>query len=278
MALAKYSDTNLPTVSEVRSRWCFGLPLSKEDGAVMVDPDIQCYIDAAIKTVERRLGIYLKPTVIVTNPDEGALVQGTEYDIGEPAYDYDAQAYRQWGFLQLRERPVRKILGLKLVLPNGQVIVDFMTRPEWIKLYPDQGQIHIVPYAGDPSLFYLLGGSQAGYPFVTGQLNRALPQMWYVDYIAGYELNAIPADIRNAVAKIAAIDVLGIAGSAVLAGLANASTSIDGLSESFGTTASATSTTYGAHIAQYQKEVDDLFDPKKGGARTSERGFTFAVL
>jgi hypothetical protein len=276
--IVSYEDTNLPTVEEVRNRWCFGLPLNKEDGEVMPDEDIKQYIDGARQLVERKLGIYLKPTVIACNPEERGLVQGVDYEVAEPPYDYDVTQYLQWGFMQLRERPVQQLTGLKLVLPNGQIIMDFMTRPEWIKLYPRQGQLHIVPYAGDPTLFALLGGTQSGYPFVTGQINSQLPQMFYVDYVAGYPLNGIPEDVRNVIAKIAAIDVLGIAGDAVLAGVASLSTSIDGLSESFSTTASATNATYGAHILQYQKEVDAFFNAKDGGARSSERGITFSIL
>lgn len=278
MPIIGYNETNLPTVTEIRETWCFGLPLNREDGTAMPDPDIQLYLDGAIRTVERKLGIFLKPTVIVSNPEERGLVEGVDYEKEEAPYDYSARDYSNWGFLQLRERPVQKLNGLKLVLPNGQIIVDFMTRPEWVKLYKDSGQLHIVPYAGDPTLFVMLGGSQSGYPFVTGQINANLPQMWYVDYVAGYAQNRIPEDIRNVVAKIASIDVLGIAGDAVLAGVASLSTSIDGLSESFSTTASATNATYGAHILQYQKEVDSFFNPKEGGGRTSERGFTFVGL
>jgi hypothetical protein len=174
-----------------------------------------------------------------------------------------------------------------------------MERPEWVKLYGKQGQIHIVPYAGDPTLFAILGGSQTGYPFITGQLNTNLPQMHYIDYIAGLGMRTevetqdpttgentlvvkylIPDDIVNVVAKIASIDILGIAGDAILAGVASMSTSIDGISESVSTTASATNATYGAHIIQYQKEIDTFFSSANGGvnARTSIRGITMAVL
>jgi hypothetical protein len=271
------SPTNLPTPSEVRNRWCYGLPLTNEAGRPMADADLLVFLEAAISRVERELGIFLKPTVIACNPDE-SMVKGEDYEKEEAPYDYDVKAWMTYGFLQLKQRPVQKITGLKLVLPNGQIIMDFMKRPEWIKLYKDNGQIHLVPYAGDPALFALLGGSQSGFPFVTGTMNRNLPQMIYVDYEAGYSLYEIPNDIRNVVAKIAAVDVLGIAGDAVLAGVASLSTSIDGLSESFSTTASATSATYGAHIKQYQEEIDSLFDPRKGAARTSERGFTMTGL
>lgn len=279
--LSVSSDTNLPTPSEVRNRWCFGLPLSKEDGSVMTDEDILVYLKGAVAETERRIGVFLKPTKIVARPDERGLVQGVDFDKEEPAYDYDAKAYRQYGFLQLRERPVQSIEGFQMVLPNGMTIIDFYrdenTR-KWVKLYKDSGQVHIVPYAGDPTLFAMLGGTQSGYPFATGRINSNLPQMFYVDYTAGYGLYQIPEDIRNIVAKMASTDVLGIAGDAILAGVASLSTGIDGLSESMSTTASATSATYGAHIKQYKDDIKDFFSPKGGGIRSSERGITFIGL
>ncbi len=278
MAVVSYLDTNLPTVKEIIDRWCFGLPLTKEDGTAMGDKDIQSFLESATCWVERKLGIYLKPTIIACNAEKRGLLKGIDYEVEEPPYDYDARAYRAWGFLQLRQRPVISLQKLSLVLPNGQLIVDFNLRPEWIKLYKKQGQIHIVPYAGDPTLFAILGGSQTGYPLITGQMNGNLPQMFYVDYVAGYPQYDIPKDIRDVVAKKASIDILGIAGDAMLAGVASLSTSVDGLSESFSTTASATNATYGAHILQYQKEIDAFFDPKDGAARSVERGLTFTVL
>jgi hypothetical protein len=247
----------------------------------MADEDLHTFLMGAIREVERKIGIYLKPTTIMCNPEERGLVEGVDYDKEEAPYDYDAKQYMQYGFLQLFERPVQKILSLKMILPNGNEIIDFMydnNRQKWVKLNKKAGQIRIVPYAGDPTIFALMGGSQAGYPFVTGMINANLPHMFHVDYIAGYEAYQIPEDIRNAVAKIASINVLGIAGDAVLAGVASLSTGIDGLSESFSTTASATNATYGAHQLQYQKEVDALFSVKGGALRSSERGITMIGL
>ena len=272
------SDTNLPTPDELRYYWCFGLPLADDQGRILSDDDLKRALEAAISVMEGRLGIYLKPTVITCNPEERGLQKGIDYEVAEPPYDYSAKAWMQYGFLQLRERPVQQVTGFKLVLPNGNIIMDFMTRPEWIKLYPRQGQIHIVPYAGDPTLFYLMGGSASGYPFVTGMINSNLPQMIYVDYVAGYPLGGIPNDVRNVVAKMAAVDVLGIAGDAVMVGISSLSTSVDGLSESVSLTASATSATYGAHIKQLQEEIDAFFDTKKVSARTAERGFTMTGI
>lgn len=278
MPLAKYVDTNLPKVAEIKDTWCFGLPLYDENGAEMTDPSIQLHIDSAIANIERRLGIFLKPTVIMSNPDERGLTEGTDYDKEEPAYDFDAKNYGNWGFLQLKERPVQKLLGMKLVYPNGATIVDFMQSPKWIKLYKSAGQVHLVPYAGDPTILSAMG--TGGYAFVTGQINRNMPQMLYVDYVAGYPLGQIPADIRNAVAKQAAIEVLTIAGDAVMQGITSVSTSIDGLSENTSTAVSADATLYSAHINKYQKDIDNLFaEGGEGqGARSSERGFTLGIL
>lgn len=269
-------NTNIPSPSEVRNRWCYGLPLTNEAGIPMSDEDLVVFIEGAMDSMRRHLGVHLKPMVIACNPDIRGLVKGVDYEVEESAYDYDIRQYKNWGFLQLKQRHVQKVTGLKMVLPNGNTIMDFMTRPEWIKLYKESGQLHIVPYAGDPTLFNLLGGSSSGFPFATGSLNAQLPQMFYVDYEAGFPLYEIPAEVRNNIAKMASIDVLGIAGDAVLAGVASLSTSLDGLSESFSTTASATNATYGAHILQYQKEVDSFFT--KGDARSAYRGITMIGL
>lgn len=273
------SNTNLPTPSEIRNMWCFGLPLTKEDGEPMPDEYILKFLYSAIAETEKNLGVYLKPTKIVSRPHERGLVQGVDYEVEEPAYDYSAYMYRQYGFLQLRRRPIISVDGLKLVLPNGQIIMDFFHNEnvrQWVKEYKKGGQIHLVPYAGDPTLFALLGGSQSGYPFATGRINSNLPQMFYVDYTAGFDWYQIPNDVRNIVAKLCAIDVLGVAGDAVMVGISSISTSIDGISESTSLTASATSATYGAHIKQLQDEVKEYFE--KGNARSKHRGITMTGL
>lgn len=275
------ANTNLPTVQEIRTRWCFGLPLYADDGTEMKDEDIMSFVMSAIKIVERKLGVFLKPMVLVNNAEDRGLVKGTDFDKEEAPYDYDRMSYANYGFLQLRERPVQSIESFSMVLPNGNKIIDFYrdaNTKKWVKLYKDSGQVHIVPYAGDPTLFAMLGGSQTGFPFVTGSMNSNLPQMFNVDYTAGYGLYEVPDDVRNVVAKIASIDLLGISGDAVLAGISSQSISMDGLSESLSTSSSATSGTYTSHTLQMQKEVDNFFSPKGGGARTSERGFTMTGL
>jgi hypothetical protein len=277
--IKKYkSTTNLPSPDDVRRQWCFGLPLATEDGTPMTDEDIISFMNGAIARMERELGVFLKPTIIACNGEMRGLEPGVDFDIEEPPYDYDYKQWFNYGFLQLRHRPVIELHEFKLVLPNNQIIFDFMTKPEWLKTNPRSGQVRIVPYAGDPTIFSLAGSSLSGYPFLTGLIQTNVPQMIFASYVAGFELGQIPSDIVTAVGKMAAIDILGVAGDAVMVGIAGMSTSIDGLSESVSLTASATSATYGAHIKQLQDEVKDFFSAKSGNIRSAVRGVTFTVL
>lgn len=297
MPILDYLDAshNLPTADEMRKRWCFGLPLRAKAatqwtsaGQVLAKEDIESFIRAAIGEVEKKLGVLLKPTIIKSQFSAymQGLTEGTDYDMSEPAYDYAYDQVSKWGFLQTRQWPFISIQGYKLMLPNGQQVLDFgderlgglPPKPtSWIKTYPKQGQILLVPYAGVSSVFYVGGGSGAqgllGY-----QMMRDLPQSLWLDYTAGFALKGVPEIVRNTVAKIAACDILGIVGDSELAGVASYSGGIDGLSQSVSTTATSTSSTYNSHILQYRKEIDAFFDPKDGGARTYYKGFTFTVL
>lgn len=274
------------TAEEVRNTWCFGLPLTKEDGQPIPDQDIELFIKSAERDVERRLGVLLNPTKIVCNPGPE-----DEYDMAEPPYDYNLRQYQNWGFVQLRQWPILTVDRVRLVLPNGQTVVEYPK--EWVKVYPKVGQINIVPYTGSPTVMSVASAGSGGYPLLTGQFARNFPQAIHIDYTAGLGryvdgVWTIPEDIRAVIGKIASIDILGIAGDAILAGVAHISTSVDGLSESFGTTASATNATYGARIMQLRGEVNGFFaesggakgehGTSAGGAKSRYKGFVMKIL
>lgn len=269
-----YTDTNIPTATEMRSRWCLGLPLTDAQGNQLQDIDITEYVMDAVKQTERKLDIFLKPTIVYCNAKSRGLVKGTDYDIDAPAHDYDSKAWFNYGFLQLRHRPVIDLFEFKLVLPNNQVVVDLLANATWVKLKGLNGQVELVPYAGDPTLFALAGTTLSGYPFITGAIQGQIPQMIYASYVAGYDIGEIPTDIRTIVAKQAAVTLLGVAGDALVAGVTNTSTSLDGLSESVTYTVSAKSTLYQARIDMYKQDIKDFFDPKEGSAKEYEHGIT----
>jgi hypothetical protein len=77
-----------------------------------------------------------------------------------------------------------------------------------------------------------------------------------IAYTAGYaDASEIPADLRDIIGKATTCRLLNIIGAGLIAGFASMSLGMDGLSESFSTTASATSSLYGAHIKEY---LDDI--------------------
>ncbi|MGG1673523.1 hypothetical protein ACIFOE_23355 [Paenibacillus sp. NRS-1783] len=271
------SPVGLPTPEEVRKRWCYGLTLADKFGQPMDDRDILGFLMAAVKDTERQLGIFLKPTVIRCNSEVRGLEQGVDYEVEEPPYDYDAQRWQNFGFIQLRQRYANEISEFKLVAYGGQISIDFMHYSDWIKLYKKSSQLHVVTKGrGVP----MLGGYPTGYsaaPFAVGMLSRT-PQVFHIDYTAGLTKEQLTEDIRAVIGKQAAVSVLGVAGDAAMAGVAGYSLSLDGVAESFTSTASAMYGTYSAHITQLQQEVNDFFSPAGGGARTKMRGFTMGGI
>ena len=76
------------------------------------------------------------------------------------------------------------------------------------------------------------------------------------DLVFKWSVTTIPADLKRAIALLAASLPLDIAGDLIAgAGIANFSISMDGLSQSVGTTASATNAGYGSRVIQFLKEL-----------------------
>jgi len=82
-----------------------------------------------------------------------------------------------------------------------------------------------------------------------------------VNYTAGFAAGKIPEIIKDLVGQKAAIGVLHIMGDLIAgAGIANKSISLDGVSQSIGTTSSATNAGYGARIINYEKQIKEALE------------------
>ena len=103
-----------------------------------------------------------------------------------------------------------------------------------------------------------------------------IPDYWNYQYITGFDFEHMPWDLLGVVGKLATFGPLNIAGDLILgsAGIASQSLSIDGLSQSISTTASATNAGYGARLINYQKEIEETV--KRVGA--TYKGYQFVVL
>jgi hypothetical protein len=105
----------------------------------------------------------------------------------------------------------------------------------------------------------LNGIAQATHPYGSETFSQYL--FYAIDYDAGYESSDdIPDDLREAIAKKAAVSLLNAIGDGLMAGFSSSSVSLDGMSESFSSTQSATSAYFGARIKEYKDDLDKYIE------------------
>lgn len=232
----------LLSVSEFLAIYLYGIQIQGSVGSDFTPEAIKFYIGAATKEVENTFNLKFQKQLI----------------------DNENQAYNKadyWGQFPIVQTsyPVRLPLSFIGFLNTIQQLIY---PREWLtynKGNISKRRISIVPtgsgtIAGSAAL--LLTG-------IVGQLGMHrftnIPDYWAYQYVTGFDIDDLPLDLINIVGKFAAFGPLAIAGDLVfsLPGIANMSLSIDGLSQSVGSTASSTSAGYGARILQYQREIND---------------------
>lgn len=265
-------DDLIITPPEVRKRYLFGLILVDRFGNPYSDDDFAELIRAKTAEVEMMTDVNILYRRIWAAPQQTPPDVPGDWDIIEPGYDYDFKDLNQWLYLQLRNKPlVKPVKDFHLVYPVGLSV--FKVPEEWIRSYYQSATIQVVPMAGAISRVFLTPQGQFA-PLVSWYLPGQIPQVNRVSYEVGFvDENGnpnpyLPKNVfnmaREIVGKIAAIEVLGITGDAILAGIASQSISGDGISESFSTTASATSATYQARIESYRKDLDGRTQGESG--------------
>jgi len=221
----------------VRETFLFGVNLADDNGKQMPDSVIEFYIQAATRWIERQLSVALLPATITNE-----------------SHDYYYSDYAQYSFVKLLNYPVRKVCKVAMRFPLSTEVLAF--DPSWYRIEHIAGQVNLIPTQGSFSAI-LMGQGGSFLPMLYSG-NDYVPHIIQVDYEAGYEDGEIPEDILNLIGMKAAIGPLNIAGDLIAgAGIANKSISLDGLSESIGTTSSATNAGYGARIIQYEKQIKE---------------------
>lgn len=250
------------TVDELKTNYLFGLDLTDDQGNPYPDSLYVHFIKAAVSWLEDKLDIPIVPTVIE-----------------EEKHDFYAEDWPKFMFLELTRHPVISVESVRLVMPGNQEVHNFSK--DWISLQRFEGHINIVPGpAGSGTI--ALGFNQWFFPWMHRSANKWIPDVFRVAYTAGFgkapegswnfqrgseppsishpdpKLDKFPTDLTELVGKIASFGPLNIAGDLLGgAGVASQSISIDGLSQSFNTTSSATSAGYGARLIQYRQEIKD---------------------
>jgi len=228
---------SLISVQEVRDKYLFGINIEDAFGNELPDSTIQQYIDDAVSLLEHDLDISITPV----------------YNYVEQM-DYRLNEYIDWGYMALNNYPVIQINKMEMV-----ILRDETGEPEaiqeipnaWIVLQEHDGIIRLMPNARFPAKLAI---GARGYWFPELLRADAIPAFWRVTYDYGFEDGKVPMLVNQAIGLTAAITALIIGGNLVIgAGIASQSISLDGLSQSISTTASAENSAYSATIKEYQR-------------------------
>jgi len=236
------------SAEELRTLYFYGIPVRDRSGKVLSNDVYTFFIQAAQELIEKYLSIKLTK------------------QIHKESIDFYLDEFRQFGYMDT-SYPVVKPFECTGWL--GQVKqLEYPT--EWLtsrKTSDHQNyykRIFIVPFQ---NAMQSVGGSSILYSGVLPYTNmmgfNTIPNYFIVTYCTGFD--RIPSDLFHVIGMMAAIGVFNIAGDIVFGqpGLSNYSLSIDGLSQSIGTTSSAGNSAFSSRIKMYQAEVKDTLEKLK---------------
>jgi hypothetical protein len=248
-----YDEGLIITPSEVKKTYLFGVDLSDDDGNEMPDEMFKFYIRSAQDWLEKELG--------------GVLL--CEKEITERR-DYYRADYQAFASIKLMRHPVQSVESIGFQFPLSSNVTNF--DPSWYRIEAANGLVNLVPTQGTFSTILLSQGGNFLPLFYNGL--DYVPHLWVIKYKAGFKKGQVPPMLRDIIGMKAAIGALNIAGDLIAgAGIASKSISLDGLSQSIGTTSSATNAGYGARIIQYSKQIDSMLE----GLRERYQGISMVV-
>lgn len=250
---------DIVSIEELKTNFLFGLDLTDDTGKPYPDSLYASFIRGAVSSLERRLDVTLRRTVI-----------------SEERHDFYADDFDKYVFLKTFKVPVISIESVRMVLPGDGTGNTFSK--DWLHLQRHSGQIQLVPGPGASGIT-MLGRNSLWWPLFHGGA-KFVPDVFRIAYTAGFgyppagsygfaagsepasvsypdpDNDRIPDDVKEIVGKIASFGPLNIAGDLLGgAGIASQSIGLDGLSQSFNTTSSATSAGFGARLITYNREI-----------------------
>lgn len=216
--------------------YLFGIPLEDLHGNPFDNALLDHYIRAAIQYTQRVLQITIAPV-----------------DVVDEIHDHYANDWNNWGFFNLHKRPVTSVSSVNMYYGDRKV---FEIPQDWIRRYEISGHLQLFPTSGSAGSMLLTASGGMYLPMAAAMYINA-PSMWKITYRAG--MDEIPEDIVEFIMKRASIGVLQVWGDLIIgAGIANQTISIDGLSQSIGTTQSPEFTGAGARIKNYMDDLKEL--------------------
>ena len=231
------------SVAELWELFLYGIKIQGGEGSNFSDESMRFYLVAAQREIEN----YYNLKFIKQLADQTITYYRTDY-------------WQTFPILQTNY-PVREPLSMigmlnkmeQIVYPQGWLFCEYDTL-----MGQGKRRISVVPTGSSTR-----GNAEIILTGITSQVGmqrfNMIPDYWRIQYITGWDIDQMPIDLINVVGMVASFGPLGIAGDLILgsAGIASQSLSIDGLSQSISTTASATNAGYGARLIQYEKQIKE---------------------
>lgn len=215
------------TPDQLIRRFLWGIDLSSQmkdpftGKPVRWTPDmVKDIIDGAIVTAEAELGIFIRPVLF------------------REKHPFDRFAYNSYGYFNVRNRPVSKVVSIAVTPPNGQNVYSMPL--EWVETaYLPRGQVNIIPMTaaqvGGDSTGISPASSNGGSFYLTVVQNRGwVPAYWQIEYLAGYGDGMVPRLVNDLIGAVAAMEMLSMLAT-TYAKVQSHSLGIDGLSQSVST-------------------------------------------
>ncbi len=243
------------TPDDLRYTYLWGIDFRANNNEIFTDYQVRFAIDSAFAELERYLNFSFKQRVIKCDKVDLA---GVVYDETEPPYPFKHERWTRVGMIPLRRRPVQSVERFELWSIVDQKILNLLP---WMRLNGERGHLHFYPKVGPSGIINVnpiaaLGGNAFG--------GGDYPHGFRIDYTVGMRnAGLVPADVRDIVGKIAACKLLNIIGDGLIAGFSSSSLSLDGVSESFSSTQSATNAYFGARIQVYLKDIESYLQNHK---------------
>lgn len=246
-------------VVDVNARKLPASSISEEvliEGKTLDDEYIRSFVSSAADFIElTALQVFLEPTRVVTDVDPTHIIYTPsitnpilvdyDYDFIGATVDFYPKSGGQWYSMKFPYPWILSIDSLFGVMANTRVLD---VNPEWVEFDEPSGFVRLVPYNQEQVFDF------AGLVWVESIRGlTTLPGFWHYSALVG--LRDISSDLQEYVAKVAAIQILNIAGQAYMGGIASQSISQDGLSESVSYTRGATAGTFAALTSQYERWI-----------------------
>lgn len=251
------------TPDDLRYTYLWGTDFKATNGVVFTDEQVSYFIAQAVAYMERELNITIKKRIIKCNAKQRGLKKITsmnpdgDYTDEESFYDFKKSTVQRYTMLRTSKRPIIDVQKFELVCRGGASLNLLDTTV----IDRKKGVLKSMfrPYMASQK-YEAINDAIARHGNETFQ-----PNLFYsVDYTAGYEnSDEVPDDLREIIAKVGAVSLLNIIGDGLMSGFSSSSLSMDGISESFSSTQSATSAYFGARIQVYKDDIKNYIAENK---------------